>query len=270
MSPPLPLWNCLQEVMQRCLEHERCALLLDFDGTLAPIVSDPAAACPSPSMRAVLEVLARHPRYRLALISGRGLADLRRRIGDEGWYLAGNHGLEIEGPAGRYDHPEALRLRPQMTALRHELQAALAQIPGAIVEDKGLTLSVHYRQVPVARVPEVKRQVEHYTRPALESGVLVLRAGKAVLEIRPNVAWGKGEAVRWIIERLRQYPPTTSVLALYLGDDETDEDAFRALPPSGIGIVVGSDRPHSAARYCVDSVDDVERFLGLLTKTPSA
>lgn len=269
MSPPLLLWSSLQEVMQRCLEHECCALLLDFDGTLAPIAPAPEAARPSLAMRVVLDALAHHPRYRLALVSGRALADLRQRICGDGWYLAGNHGLEIDGPGGCYDHPEAQRLRPQMMVLRDDLRANLAQIPGALVEDKGVTLSVHYRQVSSVRVPEVKRLVEQGTHQARASGALVVRAGKAVIEVRPNVLWGKGEAVRWILARLQQEMSATDVLTLYLGDDETDEDAFRALSSSGIGIVVGSDRQHSAAQYYVESVDDVERFLSVLAHLPA-
>lgn len=264
MSPPLPLWSCLDEVMQRCLGYERCALVLDFDGTLAPIVPDPEAACLSPAMQALLGDLARQRRYRLAIVSGRALGDLRRRIPGNGWYLAGNHGLEIDGPGGRYDHPEAQRVRPEMMTLAHELRCDLVHIPGVFVEDKGVTLSVHYRQVPAAYIPQVRDSVVKRTGPAVEAGVLALRAGKAVIEIRPNVAWGKGEALRWIVERLDQDVPTARMLALYLGDDETDEDAFRAIASSGIGIVVGGDRSQSAAQYYVQSVDEVERFLRVL------
>jgi len=264
MSRPLPLWSHLDEVMQRCLGHACCAVLLDFDGTLAPIVPEPDAARPSPGMQMLLDTLARHPRYRLAIVSGRALDDLRRRVSGNDWYLAGNHGMEIEGPGGRFDHPEARRARPRIMALAQDLRGDLGHIPGAFVEDKGMTLSVHYRQVPAAYVSQVTDSVLKCTGPTVEAGILTLRAGKAVIEIRPNVPWDKGEAVRWIVERLSQEGAVGPLLSLYVGDDETDEDAFRAVASSGIGIVVGHDRSYSAAHYYVQSVDEVERFLRVL------
>lgn len=260
------LWSYLDEVLQRCLSHEPCALLFDYDGTLTPIVLHPDAARLSPTMQALLGALAAHPRYRVAIVSGRALDDLRGRVTGNGLYLAGNHGLEIEGPAGRYDYPEVQWLRPQIKALTHDLQRDLAEIPGALVEDKGVTLSVHYRQVPGALVPQVRDRLLQRAGPAIEAGVLTLRTGKAVLEVRPNVPWDKGEAVRWIVGRLQQDMPAARMLALYLGDDDTDEDAFRALASSGIGVLVGGGRPHSAAHYYVQSVEEVERFLRLLSE----
>jgi trehalose 6-phosphate phosphatase len=251
-------------VLQRCHSHDCCTLLLDFDGTLTPIAPHPEAAYLSPTMQELLGALAAHPCYRVTIVSGRALADLQPRIAAGRLYLAGNHGLEIEGPRGRFDYPKVQRLRPQMTALAHDLRLDLAEIPEALVEDKGVTLTVHYRRVPASFIPEVKARLLKRAGPALEAGVLTLRTGKAVLEVRPNVPWGQGEAVRWIVERLYQDMPGAHMLALYLGDDDTDEDAFRAIASSGIGIVVGRDRLHSAAPYYVQSVEEVERFLSTL------
>jgi trehalose 6-phosphate phosphatase len=265
MSRPLPLWQHLEPVLQRCRAHERCALFLDYDGTLTPIVEDPEAARLSPAVHHVLRTLVRHPRYWVAIVSGRSLADLRGRVAEEGLYLAGNHGLEIEGPSMRFDHPEGRRLSPHLKALRHALQRDLHEIAGAWVEDKGLSLSVHYRRVPEDLVPEVQERVRRRVAPAVEAGLCVLRSGKAVLEVRPHVPWHKGEAVRWILTQLRRQDPAAGVLPLYLGDDDTDEDAFRALGSEGIGIVVGRDRLHSTAPYYLPAVEDTARFLRILS-----
>jgi trehalose-phosphatase len=264
MSPPLPLERHLEAVLQRCRAHERCALLLDYDGTLTPIVAHPDAARLSPAMLEILSALGAHARYRLAIVSGRALDDLRRRVTGDGLALAGNHGLEIEAPDGRYEHPEVPRLRAHIHALAQALQSDLAEVPGVLIEDKGATLSVHYRMVPDAWVQTVKARLALRIRPAVEAGVVSLRSGKAVLEVRPHVAWDKGEAVRWMVDRLRHGLSPAGVLAIYLGDDETDEDAFRVLAATGIGIVVGSSRQGSAAHYWVDSVEAVERFLRAL------
>ena len=148
MPSPLLLWNHLETLIQRCGVHDCCVLFLDYDGTLAPIVDDPAAAQMAPAMQHVLTALAQHPRYRVAIISGRALADLRTRLGERGLYLAGNHGLEIEGPGIRFQHPEARQLRPELDTLVQAMTGDLEAIPGAWIEDKGLTLSVHFRRVP--------------------------------------------------------------------------------------------------------------------------
>ncbi len=265
MSSPLFLWNHLTTLLQRCVVHDCCVLFLDYDGTLAPIVEDPAAAHMAPAMQHVLAALVQHPRYRVAIVSGRALADLRTRLWGQGLYLAGNHGLEIDGPGLRYNHPEAWRVRPELDSLVQAMTSDLEPIPGAWVEDKGLTLSVHFRRVPLARVPEVKAHLLKRAGPGIDAGRLALRTGKAVLEIRPHVEWSKGEAVSWILEQIRLENPVASVLALYLGDDDTDEDAFRVLASTGVGIVVGNDRHGSAAQFYVESTTEVERLLSRLS-----
>ena len=203
MSSPLLLWNHLETLIQRCIVHECCVLFLDYDGTLAPIVEDPAAAQMAPAMQHALTALAQHPRYRVGIVSGRALADLRTRVEGKGLYLAGNHGLEIEGPGISYQHPEAWWLRPELDALAQAMNSDLEAIPGAWVEDKGLTLSMHFRRVSAASVPEVKARLIKHVAPGIDAGLLALRTGKAVLEIRPRVEWSKGEAVSWILEQIR-------------------------------------------------------------------
>jgi trehalose-phosphatase len=164
-----------------------------------------------------------------------------------------------------YCHPESAHLQPQVRALAEALQHDLETIPGAWVEDKGLTLTVHVREVPAAYIPLLQRRVVRLLRPALEARMLVLRTGKAVLEVRPAVKWEKGEAVRWLVDYMRQGRPATDVCLVYMGDDETDEDVFRALGPAGLGILVGSERPYSAAHYCVESVEQTIQFLAVLS-----
>jgi trehalose 6-phosphate phosphatase len=265
MPSPLLLWNHLETLLQRCIVHECCILFLDYDGTLAPIVEGPAAAQMGPAMQYVLIALAQHPRYRVGIVSGRALADLRTRVEGRGLYLAGNHGLEIEGPGISYEHPEVWRLRPELDALAQAMKGDLEAIPGAWVEDKGLTLSVHFRRVPAASVPEVKARLNKRAIPGIDARRLALRTGKAVLEIRPRVQWTKAEAVRWILEQVRIERPAASRLALYLGDDDTDEDAFRVVTSAGVGIVVGNDRHGSAANYYVESTEEVEQLLTVLS-----
>ena len=265
MAQPLPLWPHLPVILQRFRASEWCALLLDYDGTLTPLVADPKAAHLSATMQQILTTLVDHPHYQVGIVSGRALADLQGRVGGLALYMAGNHGLEITSPEVKYSHPEAVQLQPQLQALAQDLQQHLELIPGAWVEDKGLTLTVHMRQVPTAYVPLVQRQVLRLLRPALEARILALRTGKAVLEVRPAIKWDKGGALRWIVERMCRSRPVAGMFLVYIGDDETDEDAFQALGASGLGILVGCDRLSSAAQYYIESVEQTTQFLAILS-----
>jgi trehalose-phosphatase len=121
------------------------------------------------------------------------------------------------------------------------------------------------REVPTAYVPLVQRQVLRLLRPALEARTLALRTGKAVLEVRPAIKWDKGGALRWIVERMCRSRPVAGMFLVYIGDDETDEDAFQALDASGLGILVGCDRLASAAHYYIESVEQTTQFLAILS-----
>ena len=265
MAQPLPLWQHLQVVLRRFIASEWCALLLDYDGTLTPLVSDPATAYLSPAMQQILTALMHHPRYQVAMVSGRALADLQGRAAGLALYMAGNHGLQIVGPEIEYCHPEAVQLQPQLRTLAQELQQELETIPGAWVEDKGLTLTVHMRAVPTAYVPLVQRRVLHLLRSAREAGTLTLRTGKAVLEVRPAIKWDKGAALRWIVDHMCLSQSASGIFPVYIGDDETDEDAFHALGAAGLGILVGCDRLYSTAHYYVESVEQARQFLAMLS-----
>ncbi|WP_313696177.1 trehalose-phosphatase [Halorarum halobium] len=224
---------------------------LDFDGTLAPIVEDPADAELLPAARAALERLAGDPTVTVAVVSGRSLADLRERVDVADVVHAGNHGLELdEGSASTVD-PEAVARRPAVEAAVARLRAELDGVPGCIVEDKGVTASVHYRRTPDEHVPTVR---EAAREAAAATDGLRLTEGKRVLELRPDVPGGKDRAVR----RLREHHP--DALPLFVGDDVTDEDAFRALPTEGVAVLVG-DREDTAASIRVPAPDDAAAFL---------
>lgn len=234
---------------------------LDFDGTLAPIVPRPEDAALPEAIRPLLEAVAARRDTRVALVSGRGLRDLAARVAIDGVYYAGNHGLEIEGPDVHRVHPQAQDAAGRLAALARTLEQALAATPGAIVEDKGLTLSIHYRMVddePTAS--HVRETVE--TAAAGESA-LRLTHGKKVVEVRPDVDWHKGRALRFLRRTLEErFAPGPAV---FIGDDRTDEDAFEELGDGDFAIVVGDPPPAAtAARAFLRSTDDVAGFLRLL------
>jgi trehalose 6-phosphate phosphatase len=240
----------------------RLVLLLDFDGTLAPIVERPERAAIPPATRAALDRLRALPGVEAAVVSGRGLADARARAKLGEIAYAGNHGMEIEGPGVERLHPGAAAARPLLERAAARIEAGLAGIEGAFLEDKGLTLSVHFRLAP-EREEDVRRVVEEAAggEPRLK-----VTRGKMVLEVRPRVEWDKGRAVLFLLEHLR---PPAGAPVLYLGDDATDEDAFRALSgwrAEGEGVLVAEEPPPagSAARSFVRSPEEVGALFGAL------
>lgn len=250
----------LGEIADRVVPRARLALVLDFDGTLAPIATSPELAVLPDVVRQALAHLARMPHVTLAVVSGRTLDDIRARVGIEGVIYAGNHGLEIASPRWRWSHPDAERLRAQIASAAAALRSRLEAVPGAIVEDKGLTISVHYRQTPHPFADTVR--VAAYEEA--ERRGLVVRGGKRVYELRPPVRWDKGAAVRSILDHEcgPDWPARAAVI--YAGDDRTDEDAFLALPDPAITVKVGPGAQPTAAAFAVRDVTEMVQFLWTL------
>ena len=244
----------------------RLVLLLDFDGTLAPIVVRPELAAMPDATRGTLERLMARPGVEVAVVSGRGLADARERAAIPGIAYAGNHGMEIHGPGIDRIHPEAAAARPVLERAARALEGAIAAIPGAFVEDKELTLSVHFRLAPRDRLDELHAIVRRVVAP-LEG--VHLTEGKQVIEVRPNVDWNKGKAVLFLLDQMRP-PPGAPIL--YFGDDRTDEDAFRALAgfsASAEGVLVADHPPEdTAATSFVHTPAEVGEVFAALADDP--
>jgi len=249
-----PLFDAVKEIGDRIRHAPRYLLCLDFDGTLSHFVDDPAAARLSPSMERALRGLAGHDAMSVAIISGRDRTDLHRLIDIPGLIYVGNHGLDISGPGYVFVEPTAASRTEELRTLAQTLTAKLQLIEGAIVEYKGLTISVHYRQVAPAACDELRRMVHDTLAGA--SHPFVLSAGEKVHEIRPRVYWNKGTAVNWIRGQLGK----PDVLPIYVGDDATDEDAFTALREEGITVKVRSGS-ETAAHYTLEGPAEVRRFL---------
>ncbi len=224
-------------------------IFLDYDGTLSPIVNRPRDAVLPKRTQRVIQELARSFDCKVAVISGRELSDVKKRVGVEGIVYAGNHGLEIEGPQIRFKSFAPPRWRAFINRLYLTLSQRFATVPGVIVENKGLTLSVHYRLVPEEGRADVKT-IFHETLivPAVKNKVSI-RTGKCVLEVRPPTAWDKGKAVAWLLARQEFCSAGKPVLPIYVGDDVTDEDAFKAIRKKGVGIFVGEPRQTHAQLY---------------------
>ncbi len=243
----------LEKIEIRLRANDGVLLFSDFDGTLAPIVENPDEALMPAKKRGALLALTNRRDVKLAVISGRALADIVKRVSIPGVIYAGNHGLEISGESFSFQEPIAFSLRPLMRAVAEKLAGSLGSITGAAVEDKGLTISVHYRRVGAAAHADVHAIV----RDALAAigNRLQSASGRRVIEIRPPTDWHKGAAVNFIRDRIG-WP---DAVAVYIGDDRTDEDAFAALR-DGITVRVGEPQP-TAAEYHLRDPLEVQQFL---------
>jgi trehalose-phosphatase len=229
----------------------KISVFLDYDGTLVPFVLNPAQAQLDEQTRETLARISRKRRAAVTIISGRSVSDLHARIGLDGLTYAGNHGLEICGGLN-FIEPTAAAVRQQLAQLSRRLAVDLRDIEGAVVEYKGLTTAVHYRQAAGRDIGKIEGAVHAAVAEAAES--FRTASSKMAIEVVPRTGWDKGKAAAWINERLGGKP-----LPVYLGDDESDEDAFRALP-DGITVRVGS-CASTSARYCVADPPAVHKFL---------
>jgi trehalose-phosphatase len=240
-------------------------LLSDYDGTLTPIVSRPEEAILPPAVRDKLHTLSERPGFSVGIISGRSLPEVKSMVGIEKIYYAGNHGLEMEGPGIKFISPEAQAARARMKDLARQLVSRLTSIKGALVEDKGLSLSIHYRLVKRGEENTVTEIINHLASPLLNNGEIRITSGKKVWEIRPPIDWHKGKAVEAIRKEIKIFQKLEQVMTIYLGDDITDEDAFRVIHhPEGWSIFVGRENPASDGEYFLKSTSEVAYFLSRL------
>ena len=248
-----PLFDALDEVAARVRAAPHHLLGCDFDGALGPVYDNPTAATLSREVRAPLVDLAASGRVTVLVVSGRPAADLRARADVPGLIVAGNHGLELAGPGWEHVDPAVAASEPAVRHLAATLAGVLDPIPGVAVEDKGLSVAVHYRHA----APDAHAAVRAAVHGVLSdtSHPFVLTAGRMCFDVRPRVYWTKGEAVRWLLARVGR----PDALVVFVGGDPTDEDAFAALP-DGVTVRVGAG-PETAARYHVEGPDGVRKFL---------
>jgi len=259
------LWKARKDVKER-LQGKHVALFLDYDGTLTPIVEDYRKAELSGEMRTVIDQLAQT--CTVAVISGRDLENVRGLVGLDQIFYAGSHGFDIAGPEGWHEElQQGKAFLPDLDSAEASLMKELADIDGASVERKKFSIAVHYRQVADNRVPAVEKVVD---RVLSDHPRLRKSSGKKVFDVKPRTDWNKGQALLWLLERFG-HEKGPDVVPIYIGDDTTDEDAFRVLRQEeggcgGIGIVVRDDSERQTiAHYALEDTDEVADFLKWLS-----
>lgn len=241
-------------IVRRLRRARKLALFLDYDGTLTPIAATREAALPGASTMKVLRALVRSRNVRVAIVTGRSLSHVPRSIRTCGADLAADHGVRIVSRRGIWTHPALENLQPAIRQVYAALQERLRLIPGIRIERKRWSVDIHFRQVHLRHVPAIRTCVRSVMRSS--GGALRLTQGKKVLEARPAIPWSKGHAILKLLAT-REY---AGAVPVFIGDDRTDEDGFRALGDRGITVHVGTSR-RTAARYMVRGVPEVLSFL---------
>jgi trehalose-phosphatase len=248
------------EYFENLFRNKKPVFFFDYDGTLSKIVENPEDAVLNDKTRQLLHELAMS--YTVAVVSGRDKSDIQSFVDLKNVIYAGSHGFRITGPDGMHMEMESAReLLPRLDQMEKELKDSLEQeIPGVMIERKYFAIAIHYRNAPRGSYTKILEQVK--TTIGADSNFKRGR-GKKILEIKPALNWHKGKALEWIMDQLGFSWPE-EYLPIYVGDDVTDEDAFRTLCDDGVGILVGQHSLLSAANYRLENVDEVDAFLKYL------
>ncbi|KAJ0751559.1 putative trehalose-phosphatase [Helianthus annuus] len=226
-----------EEIMSAA-KMKQVVIFLDYDGTLSPIVENPDQAYMAPEMREAVKNVAKY--FPTAIVSGRCRAKVYNFVRLSELYYAGSHGMDIKGPSSR-KHKKgnqnvlcqpAKEFLPMMTEVYELLLEKTKGIIGANVENNKFCLSVHFRRVEEESWNDLADRVKSVLK---DYPKLRLTQGRKVLEIRPTIKWDKGKAIEFLLESLG-YANSKDVLPVYIGDDRTDEDAFKVLRERGQGF----------------------------------
>ncbi|KAM3243620.1 hypothetical protein ACQJBY_055520 [Aegilops geniculata] len=239
---------------------KKIVMFLDYDGTLSPIVANPDAAYMSDAMREAVRDVAKH--FPTAIVSGRCRDKVHNFVGLSELYYAGSHGMDIKGPGS---NPESVLCQPasEFLPMIDEVYKVLVEktksTPGAKVENNKFCLSVHFRCVDEKRWNFLAEQVKAVIK---DYPMLKLTQGRKVFELRPSIMWDKGKALEFLLESLG-FASCSDVLPVYIGDDRTDEDAFKVLRKrgQGVGILVSKCAKETSASYSLQDPAEVMEFL---------
>ncbi|KAK4723168.1 hypothetical protein R3W88_013401 [Solanum pinnatisectum] len=255
------------EEMMKIAKGKKIVIFLDYDGTLSDIVPNPEEAFMTDKMRMVLGEVAN--RFPTAIISGRKRERVQDFVQLKNVYYAGSHGLDIEAPLDSTNSNEkdnkvvfyqpAIEFLPEKQKILNLLGERTKGIKGVNIEDNKFCISVHYRHVHTKDFGTVENIIFVVLK---EHPNFRVSTGIKVFEIGPNIVWNKGHALEYFLENL-EFGNSDDVLPIYIGDDRTDEDAFKVLLKRGQGfpIVVTTAPKDTKALYSLREPKEVMEFL---------
>lgn len=234
-----------------------CLLMLDFDGTLSNIAMSPAKAFINKKVKKNLKKLSNYKNLHIAIISGRSLPDIKNKVGVKGLAYAGNHGQEWEIKEKTFAAQIPKSYKNAISTFKNKLKEVIKGYKGAFFEYKGIGIAVHYRQLEKEAHKKFKDIVNSILYPFIHNKSLTIVNGKKVIDIRPMSKLNKGSFAIYYLNLLakKNIKPTV----MYIGDDATDEDAFKALKRH-ITVRVGK-KYNSAARYYIQDVKETAVIL---------
>lgn len=273
--------KCFEKIINLA-RGKKVVMFLDYDGTLSPIVDDPDLAFMSAEMRSAVKTIAKY--FPTAIISGRNRDKVYELVGLTELYYAGSHGMDIMFPVKHTmsnDHSDSIKstdqqgkevnlfqpakeFLPMIDEVFRTLVEITKDIKGAKVENHKFCASVHYRNVDEKCWPAIAQIVHDILK---DYPRLRLTHGRKVLEIRPVIDWDKGKAVEFLLDSLG-LGNKDNVLPIYIGDDKTDEDAFKVLKKGnrGCGIIISSVPKESKAVFSLRDPSEVKEFLKVLVR----
>jgi len=258
------IFSSLEDI-KKSLKNKFVYLFLDYDGTLSPIAKTPAKARMSDGAKELLLKLSKASNCKIAIISGRSLAYISKRVGLKNIIYVGNHGFEIKGPKIKFKSPVSRKYRKIIKELKAKLKKNLSPFKGVLIEDKEFCLAVHYRLADENDISAIASKFYVSTFIDEFRNNIQVRSGKMVREIRPPILWDKGIAALWLLDQQSSVMKgrKMEVLPVYIGDDATDEDAFRVLKDRGITVFVGKPK-NTKARFYLKDTSEVITFLELI------
>jgi len=246
-----------QDMFQLILDKPP-VVFLDYDGTLTPIVERPELALLPEHTRRTLRQLVQH--CTVGIISGRDRTTVHQLVNVDSLVYAGSHGFDISGPKdGNIQYEIGSQYLPVLDQVEAWLHERLHSVPGVLIERKKFSVAVHYRLVATRDLDSVRSAVN--TVVSHHSNIRIIE-GKKLFDLQPRIDWDKGKALFWLLQALNL--TREQVVPFFLGDDLTDEDAFKVLQDDGIGITVEDTSRFTYATYRLNNPDEVDQFLRYL------
>jgi len=258
------LFDHILRIYKKFQKSEHIFLFLDYDGTLVPFKDTPTQVATPKEIKKVIKQLIKSPKVKVIIATGRQLHDIKKLMNVKGVSFIALHGLDIETADGmKFCWKLATQARLLIKVIKKDMQKKLIDEKGAFLEDKELTIVFHYRLLAKNRIHALRETFKKIVHTRDSHNILEIINGAKIIEARPK-GWNKGKGIELFLAR---FTAVKNILPLYIGDDITDEDAFRFLGKRGITIyVANTSKRKTSARYWVKNPNEVCSFLQSLAQ----